>query len=403
MEIPLLDLTTQYESISGELDEAVRTIVHSQRFILGEPVERLETSLAEMIGAGYTVGCASGTDALLLPLRAFWRQSEDEVVIPAFTFFATAGAVWNAGYRPVFCDVDPLTFNVTAETVAAAWTDRTRGVIPVHLFGQMAPMEEIGAVARERGGFVLEDAAQAIGAAQCLSAGAMGGTAGTVEGAATEADRAAETDVGTDQSAVGGVKAGAAGDAGAFSFFPTKNLGGFGDGGLVSTNDAELAGKLKKLRVHGGLKMYHHEMVGTNSRLDALQAAVLSAKLPHLKSWSDARRRNAALYDELLADVAEVITPAVAPGNVHVYNQYTIRARRRDELRDYLNDKGIGSAVYYPLALHLQACFSELGYREGDLPVSEKLCAEVLSLPVFPELGELRVAAVAEAIREFYA
>ena len=376
MEIPLLDLTAHYESISGELDEAVRAIVLSQRFILGEPVERLETSLAEMLGVGFTVGCASGTDALLLPLREFWSRSEDEVVVPAFTFFATAGAVWNAGYRPVFCDVDPVTFNVTAETVAAAWTDRTRGVVPVHLFGQMAPMAELGAVARERGGFVLEDAAHAIGASQCLSTGGAG--------------------------SAGGVKAGAAGDAGAFSFFPTKNLGGFGDGGLISTNDAELADKLKKLRVHGGLKMYHHEMVGTNSRLDALQAAVLSAKLPHLESWSDARRRNAALYDELLTDIAEVITPAVAPGNVHIYNQYTIRARRRDELRDYLNDKGIGSAVYYPLALHRQACFSELGYREGDLPVSEKLCQEVLSLPIFPELGGDRVTAVAEAIREFY-
>ena len=393
MRVPLLDLTAQYESIGGELDEAVRAIVSSQRFILGEPVERLETSLAEMLGVGYTVGCASGTDALLLPLRAFWSQSEDEVVIPAFTFFATAGAVWNAGYRPAFCDVDPATFNVSAETVAAAWTDRTRGVIPVHLFGQMAPMEEVGVMARERGGFVLEDAAHAIGAAQCLSTGGVGsvGGTGTAEGAVTETDDAASS-----------VMAGAAGDAGAFSFFPTKNLGGFGDGGLISTNDAELAEQLKKLRVHGGLKMYHHEMVGTNSRLDALQAAVLSAKLPHLESWSEARRRNAALYDELLTDVAEVVTPAVAPGNAHVYNQYTIRARRRDELRAHLNDKGIGSAVYYPVPLHLQACFSELGYEEGDLPVSEKLCGEVLSLPIFPELGEDRVTDVAEAIRRFY-
>ena len=371
MTIPFLDLQPQYDSISGELDAAVQAVIRSQRFILGEPVERLETSLAEMFGVEYTVGCASGTDALLLPLRAFWRQFGDEVVIPTFTFFATAGAVWNAGYRPVFCDVDASTFNVTGESVSAAWTDRTRGVIPVHLYGQMAPLDEIGYVARERDGFVIEDAAQAIGASQC-------GTSGTA------------------------TSAGVAGDAGAFSFFPTKNLGGFGDGGLMSTNDAELADKLRKLRVHGGVKMYHHEMVGTNSRLDALQAAVLSAKLPHLESWSEARRANAALYDELLADVADVITPVVSPGNLHVYNQYTIRAWRRDELRAHLTAQGVGNALYYPVPLHLQECFSELGYQEGDLPVSEQLCKEVVSLPIFPELGEDRVTAVAEAIREFY-
>ncbi len=371
MTIPFLDLQLQYDSISGELDVAVQAVIRSQRFILGEPVERLETSLAEMLGVEYTVGCASGTDALLLPLRAFWRQSGDEVVIPTFTFFATAGAVWNADYRPVFCDVDPSTFNVTAETVEAAWTDRTRGVIPVHLYGQMAPMDEIGDVARERDGFVVEDAAQAIGASQCGASGSA-------------------------------TSAGVAGDAGAFSFFPTKNLGGFGDGGLISTNDAELADKLKKLRVHGGLKTYHHEVVGTNSRLDAIQAAVLSAKLPHLESWAEARRANAALYDELLAEIAEVITPAVTPGNLHVYNQYTIRARRRDELCSHLTAKGVGNALYYPVPLHLQECFSELGYQEGDLPVCEQLCKEVVSLPIFPELGEDRVTAVAEAIREFY-
>ncbi len=371
MTIPFLDLRPQYDSIQDEVDEAVRAVVHSQHFILGEAVERLETSLAEYIGVEYTIGCGSGTDALLLPLQAFRKQSDDEVVVPAFTFFATAGAAWNAGYRPVFCDVDPTTFNVTAESVSAAWTDRVRGVIPVHLYGQMAQMREIVAVARERGGFVLEDAAQAIGASQC-------GTSG------------------------GAISAGAVGDAGAFSFFPTKNLGGFGDGGLISTNDAQLADDLRKRRVHGGLKMYRHEMVGTNSRLDALQAAVLSAKLPHLDDWAEARRRNAAIYDEVLAEVPEVITPVVTPGNLHVYNQYTVRVRRRDELRNHLGERAIGSAIYYPVPLHLQECFSELGYREGDLPVSEQLCKEVVSLPIFPELGEDRVTAVAEAIREFY-
>ena len=381
MNVPFLDLSQQYESISAALDDAVAAVVRSQRFILGEPVERFETSLAKFLGVEYAVGCASGTDALLLPLRAFWSQSGDEVVIPSFTFFATAGAVWNAGFRPAFCDVDPVTFNVTAETVEAAWTERTRGVVPVHLYGQMAPMADLGAVAGDRGGFVIEDAAQAIGASQCEAS----------EGSTLAGRAAAEA-----------VMAGATGDAGAFSFFPTKNLGGFGDGGLISTNDSALAEKLKKLRVHGGLKMYHHEMVGTNSRLDALQAAVLSAKLPHLESWAEARRANAALYDEMLADVAEVITPATAPGNVHVYHQYTIRVRRRDELRAHLTALGIGNALYYPVPLHLQACFEELGYREGDLPVSEKLCEEVVSLPIFPELGVERVEAVAKAVRGFY-
>jgi len=370
--VPFFDLLQQYESIAGELDAAVQSVIQSQRFILGEPVEALEASLADLLGVEYAVGCASGTDALLLPLRAFWSHSGDEVVIPAFTFFATAGAVWNAGFRPVFCDVDPFTFNVTRDTVGAAWTKRTRGVVPVHLYGQMASMAEIGILAEERGGFVLEDAAQAIGASQRSPSGVD-------------------------------TMAGAAGDAGAFSFFPTKNLGGFGDAGLISTNDSRLAARLKKTRVHGGLEMYHHEVVGTNSRLDALQAAVLSAKLPHLASWVDARRAHAALYDELLGEVAEVITPAVTPGNVHVYNQYTIRVRRRDELRAYLTAQGIGNALYYPVPLHMQDCFAELGYREGDLPVSEQLCEEVVSLPIFPELGVERVALVADAIRKFYA
>jgi dTDP-4-amino-4,6-dideoxygalactose transaminase len=371
MKIPLLDLTAQYEAIAAEVDAAVREIVHSQRFILGEPVERFEAAIAQLVGVDHAVGCANGTDALLLTLRAFDPEPGDEVVIPSFTFFATAGAVWNAGFRPVFCDVDPDTFNVSAETVEAAWTERTRGTIPVHLFGQMAPMPEIRTLAKERGGFVVEDAAQAIGSSQAEEGGR--------------------------------IKAGASGDAGAFSFFPTKNLGAFGDAGLISTNDAELANKLRLLRVHGGAKMYHHDIVGTNSRLDALQAAVLSAKLPHLASWSEARRKNAALYDDLLEDVAEVITPFVTDDNEHVYNQYTVRARRRDELSTYLSERDIGSGIYYPLPLHLQPCFEELGYRRGDFPVAEQLSSEVLSLPVFPELGEDRVRSVADRVRSFYA
>ena len=366
MTVPFFDLTAQYRSIRSGLNDAVRRVVESQRFILGPEVEAFESELAAYLGVGHAVACASGTDALLLPLKALGAEPGSDVVVPAFTFFATAGAVWNAGLRPVFCDVDPDTFNVTAATLEAAWTDRTVAIVPVHLFGQMAPMAEIQALARAKGAFVLEDAAQAIGA----------------------------------RSAAGA--AGTAGDAAAFSFFPTKNLGGFGDGGLMTTGDDALAGRLAKLRVHGGRRMYHHEMVGTNSRLDALQAAVLRVKLGHLDAWAAARDRNARRYVELLEDVANVRLPVAAPGNVHVWNQFTIRAERRDALRAHLEGPGIGTAVYYPEPLHLQPCFAKLGYRAGDLPVAEALCGEVLSLPIFPELGEERLARVAEAIRAFY-
>lgn len=369
-EIPLLDLRAQYLSIRAELDDAVRRVVASQGFVLGPEVEAFEADMAEYLGVPHAIGCASGTDALLLPLKAMEAETGDEVIVPAFTFFATAGAVWNAGLRPVFCDVDPDTFNVTPATLEAAWTERTRAVVPVHLFGQMAPMEDVMALAAERDALVLEDAAQAIGASR------------TLDGVSR--------------------MAGAVAPVGALSFFPTKNLGGFGDGGMVTATDDALAERVRKLRVHGGRQMYHHEAVGTNSRLDALQAAVLRAKLPHLDGWAEARRRNADAYDELLGDVAEVITPARDDANHHVFNQYTIRARRRDELRRWLAERGIGSGIYYPVPLHLQECFAGLGYRSGDLPVSEALADQVLSLPVFPELGEERLHVVARAIREFY-
>lgn len=369
--VPLLDLTAQYRAHREELDEAVARVVESQRFVLGPEVEGLEDEIARYLGVPHAVGVASGTDALLLPLLALEPRAGDEVIVPAFTFFATAGAVWNAGFRPVFCDVDPRTFNVTVETLEAARTERTRAAIPVHLFGQMAPMAEIAAWADRHDITVIEDAAQAIGARQTGPDGLP-------------------------------VMAGAAAPISAFSFFPTKNLGAFGDGGMVTALDADLAERVAKLRVHGGRQMYHHEMVGTNSRLDALQAAVLRVKLRHLDAWTDARRVNACAYEGRLADVAEVLTPAVAEGNYHVYNQYTIRTRRRDELRAHLNDRGIGTGVYYPVPLHLQACFSDLGGREGQLPVSEQLCGEVVSLPIFPELGEERRSRVADAIRGFF-
>lgn len=367
MNVPLLDLAPQYQSLKADLDAAVMRVVTSQRFILGAEVEALEGELAAYLGVKHAIGCASGTDALLLPLKALDAEPGAEVIVPSFTFFATAGAVWNAGLRPVFCDVDPETFNVTAGTLDAAWTDRTVAVIPVHLFGQMAPMAEIRQWAAKKGAFVLEDTAQAIGA---RSAEGMAGTVG---------------------------------HAGAYSFFPSKNLGGFGDGGLVTTNDDALADKVGKLRVHGGRRMYHHEMVGTNSRLDALQAAVLRVKLPHLDTWAAKRGDNACRYHGLLAGIEGVTVPHVAAGNVHVFNQYTLRASRRDELKDYLAGQGIGSGVYYPVPLHMQACFAELGGKVGDLPVTEALSNEVLSLPIFPELGEERLTRVAEGIRAFHA
>jgi dTDP-4-amino-4,6-dideoxygalactose transaminase len=364
--VPLLDLTEQYAAIRDEVDEAVTRVVESQYFVLGPEVEALEEELARYVGTGHAVGCASGTDALLLPLKALGAEPGAAVVVPSFTFFATAGAVWNAGYRPVFCDVDPESFNVTAETLEAAWTDDTVAVIPVHLFGRMAPMEEIRELAESRGAFVLEDAAQAIGARSPAGA------------------------------------AGAVGHAGAFSFFPTKNLGAFGDGGMVVTDDADLAERVAKLRVHGGRQMYHHEMVGTNSRLDALQAAVLRVKLRHLDDWSTRRRENACDYFELLSGLDEVALPGAPRGHVHVYNQFTVRVERRDALREHLAASGIGSGVYYPVPLHLQACFRELGGEPGDLPVTEDLCTRVLSLPIFPELGRKRLERVAEAVRGFY-
>jgi dTDP-4-amino-4,6-dideoxygalactose transaminase len=375
MTIPLIDLRAQYGEIRDEVDQAISEVLETQRFILGPAVERFEEAMADYLGVPHAIGCASGTDALLLVLRALELSPGDEVILPAFTFFATAGAVWNAGLRPVFCDVDPETFNVTADTVADRWSDRTRAVIPVHLFGQMAPMKELREVADARGAFLLEDAAQAIGAQQNLG----GPGSGKVW-----------------------VRAGAAGGAGAFSFFPTKNLGSYGDGGLVSAADDELADRVAKLRVHGGRQMYHHEMVGTNSRLDALQAAVLLAKLPHMDRWNEARSANAARYDQMFRDIPDVRTPVRRCENKHVFHQYTVRVPRRDELQDFLASQGIGSGVYYPTPLHLQQCFGDLGYRPGDLPQSEALCQEVLSLPVYPELRLEDQESVVAAVERFY-
>lgn len=373
MHVPLLDLNGQYESVRDEVERAIRPVIEEQRFILGEPVERLEEAVARYLGVTHAVGCASGTDAILLSLRAMDTEPGDEVVTSPFTFFATAGAIHNVGARPVFADIDPDTFNLDPAAAEAAITDRTRAVMPVHLFGQLADMPAFRKLADRHGIGLVEDAAQAIGARQITPSGA-------------------------------GITTGTLGDAATLSFFPSKNLGAFGDGGMVVTNDDALAERLARLRVHGGRQMYHHEEVGYNSRLDALQAAVLLAKLPHLDAWSAARRENASFYDEALAGIEEISTPPLMKGNVSVHNQYTIRVGdgRRDALRDYLADRGVGSGIYYPVPLHLQACFAYLEYEVGAFPESERACREVLSLPVYPELEEAQRAHVTDSIRTFF-
>jgi dTDP-4-amino-4,6-dideoxygalactose transaminase len=368
MAVPLLDLKAQHATIRDDVVAAVMDVVDQQAFILGDPVAQLECSIAGLSQVKYAVGCANGTDALLLALRALGVGHGDEVVTTPFTFFATAGAVHNQGARPVFVDIEPRTFNIDPAGIAAAITPRTKAVIAVDLFGQMAPIEQV--IAASHGCPVIEDAAQSIGASR------------TIDGRQ--------------------VMAGEAAAIGTYSFFPSKNLGGYGDGGMMVTQDEALFEALMKLRVHGGRKTYFHEIVGYNSRLDALQAAVLRAKLPHLAGWSAARRANAACYDQAFADLADVTTPYIDPANTSIYNQYTIRVPQRDALQAHLKALGVGSAIYYPLPLHLQPCFAYLGYREGQCPESEKAAKEVLSLPVFPELTAAQRDEVIAAVRGFF-
>ena len=373
MQVPLLDLKEQYRAVADQVMAAVREVIDDQRFILGPVVERFERDVEAALGVKHAIGCASGTDAILLALRAFDCGRGDEVIVPPFTFFATAGAVHNVGARPVFADIDPDTFNLSPAAAEAAVTERTKAVMPVHLFGQMADMTAFRALGERRGIPVIEDAAQAIGARQRTPSGEV-------------------------------ITTGTLGDACAFSFFPTKNLGAFGDAGMTVTNRDDTAERLRKLRVHGGRQMYHHEEVGYNSRLDALQAAVLAAKLPHLEAWSAGRRANAEFYDAALAGIDGLIPPPVREGNETIVNQYTVRVPdgRRDALADFLKERGVGSGVYYPVPLHLQECFAYLGYREGQFPESERACREVLSLPVYPELSEAQRSYVVESVRAFF-
>jgi dTDP-4-amino-4,6-dideoxygalactose transaminase len=368
MAVPLLDLKAQHATIRDEVVAAVMDVVDQQAFILGDPVAQLECSVAGLSQVKYAVGCANGTDALLLALRALDVGAGDEVVTTPFTFFATAGAVHNVGARPVFVDIDPRTFNISPNAIRSAVNEKTKAVIAVDLFGQMTAIEQVNEAAQGRP--VIEDAAQSIGASRRINgATVMAGEAATI---------------------------------GTYSFFPSKNLGGYGDGGMMVTQDEALFEALMKLRTHGSRRTYFHEIVGYNSRLDALQAAVLRAKLPHLESWSAARRRNAAHYDAAFADLPEVVTPYIDPANTSIYNQYTIRVPQRDALQAHLKDRAIGCSVYYPLPLHLQPCFAYLGYQQGQCPESERAALEVLSLPVFPELTTVQLDEVIGAVRAFF-
>lgn len=366
-EVPLLDLKGQYRALKGDIDDAVARVVDAQWFILGPEVAGLEAEIAAYTGVAHGVGMSSGTDALLAALMALGVGPGDEVIVPTFTFFATAGVVARLGATPVFVDIDPGTYNVLPDAVAAAVTERTRAVIPVHLYGRMADMDAVMAAVRGRDIAVIEDAAQAIGAF----------------------DHA-------------GRKAGSVGGMGCFSFFPSKNLGGFGDGGMTVTDDEGTASRLKMLRMHGMEPKYFHAMVGGNFRLDALQAAVLRVKLRHLDDWSAARRRNAGLYRDLLDEggvLDRIGVPADEPG--HIYNQFVIRTPDRDGLQAALRAGGVGTEIYYPVPLHLQECFGGLGYPPGSMPNAEAAARETLALPIYPELREEQIDHVAAVIIAF--
>lgn len=370
MNIPLLDLVAQYQTIKPDVIEAITAVIERQGFIMGPEVARLEAEIARLSHTKHGIACASGTDALLLPLKAMDLRPGDEVVTTAFTFFATAGTIHNEGGTPVFVDIDPGTLNISPRAIEAAITARTRAIVVVHLFGQMAAMEEILPIARRHNLTVIEDGAQSIGASRKVDGvWRMSGELGTV---------------------------------GSLSFFPTKNLGAWGDGGLMVTQDDALAERLGRLRLHGGSRQYFHEEVGTNSRLDTLQAAVLLAKLPHLQRWNEARQRHAARYTAAFTGHPSVCPPRVDPANDHIFHQYTIQVPQRDELQAHLKAKGIGHAVYYPLGLHLQPCFAHLNYRRGSLPVTEAAMDSVLSLPVYPELTPKQQDTVIATIQSFY-
>ena len=391
LKVPLLDLGAQYQYLKDEIQAAMGRVVESQHFILGPEVESLEEEVAAYSQCRFGIGVSSGTDALLVALMAIGVEAGDEVITSPYTFFATAGSVARLGARPVFVDIDPETFNLDPNRLEEAMTEKTRAIIPVHLYGQMGDMDAVLAIAERHQLRVIEDAAQAIGAE----------------------DR--------------GRRAGSLGHLGCFSFFPSKNLGAFGDGGMVTTSNPELADRVRILRNHGYRPKYYNRVLGGNFRLDALQAAVLRVKLRYLESWTKARQRNAGLYRELFAGACLVMDasagecfqngcqaefcavegapglrlPAEVANRRHIYNQFVIRVGRRDALREFLTQEGVGTEIYYPLPLHLQECFANLGYRSGDFPASECAARQTLALPIYPELTQEQLERVVHVIADF--
>ena len=376
MKVPFFDLVPQFTSLEREIHLALDEVLKTQQFILGPQVKTLEQTIAQYCEIPYAVGVASGSDALLLSLMALGIGRGDEILIPSFTFFATAGTVSRLGAIPVFVDIDPQTYNMDPLRIEEKITPRSKAVIPVHLFGQCADMDPILRIAESRHLSVIEDAAQALGA---------------------EYKSSTETK---------GRKAGQIGDLGCFSFFPTKNLGAFGDAGMVVTKDPTLAERTRLLRVHGSHPKYFHKLIGINSRLDTLQAAILLTKFRYLEKWTQARQKRAGLYHQLLNDLTSTLSgfqlPTTQFENRHIYNQYVIRVPERNRLRQFLQEEGIGTEIYYPVPLHLQECYALLDYRRGDLPDSEKAAEEVLALPIYPELTDDQQTYVIDRIRAFY-
>ena len=374
MQVPLLDLKAQYATVKDEILAAMAEVMESQHFILGPKVEECEKAIAKYSNCKFAVGVTSGSDALIACLMAENIGPGDEVITTPYTFFATVGAISRLGATPVFVDIDPVTYNIDVSQIAGKISKKTRAIIPVHLYGQMADMDPIMALAESHKLVVIEDAAQAIG------------------------------------SEYKGRRAGSIGHYGCFSFFPSKNLGAAGDGGMIVTNDAERAERLRVLRAHGSKPKYFHKVVGGNFRLDALQAAIVSAKLPHLDNWTAGRQRNAKVYDRLFAEAGLVETgdgkshvalPKVAM-NRHIFNQYVIRVAERDQLQNYLKNQGVGTEVYYPVPMHIQECFAYLGHKAGEFPKSESAANETLALPIYPELTDAQLRYVVDCVRDFY-
>ena len=366
MNVPLLDLNAHYAPIMDKIRYKLEEVFSTHQYILGPQVKAFELMMQDYLDVNHAIGCASGTDALVLALKALNIGSGDEVITTPFSFFATASSIARVGAKPVFVDILPDTFNIDPDKIKAAITPKTKAIMPVHLFGQSAEMDRICEVARNNNLFIIEDNAQGIGALY------------------------------------EGKKIGSIGDIGTLSFFPSKNLGCMGDGGMCLTNSDELAQSLRQLRVHGENPKYYHKWIGLNSRLDSVQAAVLAAKLPHLESWSEQRRENAKYYYENLGDVEKIKLPVVHPKATSIYNQFTIIAKKRDQLQERLAGAGIGCAIYYPLPLHLQECFAYLNGSSGDCPVAEEMAQKVLSIPIYPELSNAQQDYVIDTIRKFY-